>query len=582
MRRAFSQFYVLLFVAFFVGCSTTASPVDLDGDGVPAPEDCDDRSPRVSPFEEEVPYDGVDQDCDPATLDDDLDGDGFGAREGDCDDSDPSRFPGAVDEPYDGIDQDCSGGDLVDVDRDGYGREEDCDDARPDVSPAGVELCGDGVDQDCDGEDLSCDSVDRDGDGFSTAEGDCRDYDASVNPDAQEIPYDGVDQDCDPPTSDVDVDGDGFARDAGDCDDYHAGVFPFATEIPYDGVDQDCVGGDLVDVDGDHYASPEDCDDLDPDVNPGIPEIVGDEIDQNCDGLDSVGERIRLSLRSPRAMAWDGTRLALLDSDGSVHFRDATLASAGRTLPSPAPTHLSARDGFFYVARVSGETVAVANLTSGTYLPVSWIPAGETGVAETARLSGDRITFLGARSHAPGRRVLMTARRGRDPVPLDEGADLRLVEVVRAGDLDVVVYWTNGQLRWVALTDADARPFEGEVSMPTFVSTRVVVDRRDGSVLIASATLLVVRADGTFVSHPSPSPFVPVDTGLGPRWLGTDFMATHVRAYEWVAGSLWDRGRVLDTPGRTERFSAGGPSVVGPDDQFLTMYFDELLRFEMR
>lgn len=577
MRRAFATFLLLCGVA----CSTPTNVVDLDGDGVAAPEDCDDRSPRVSPLEEEVPYDGVDQDCDPTTRDDDLDDDGFGVREGDCDDSDPLRFPGHTEVPYDGVDQDCSGGDLVDVDRDGYAAEDDCDDTRSDVSPAGVELCGDGLDQDCDGEDPTCDAFDRDGDGYTSAEGDCRDHDASVHPGAEEVPYDGVDQDCDPRTSDGDVDGDGFARDGGDCDDFHAGVFPFATEIPYDGVDQDCVGGDLRDVDGDHYTAPEDCDDFDPDSNPGRPEIVGDGIDQNCDGLDSVGERIRVSLRSPRAMAWDGTRLALLDSDGSVHFRDAMLSSAGRTLPSPAPTHLSARDGFFYVARVSSETVAVANLTSGTYLPVSWIPAGETGFPQGARLSGDRITFVGALSTG---RVLMTARRGRGPLDLDEGADLRLVEVVRAGDLDVVVYWTNGQLRWVALTDADARPFEGEVSMPTFVSTRVLLDRRDGSVLIASDSLLVVRADGTFASHPSPSSLIPVDTGVGPRWLGTDFTATHVRAYELVAGSLSDRGRVLDTfdtSDRIERISAG-LSVVGPDDQFLMMYFDELLRFEMR
>ena len=42
----------------------------------------------------------------------DADGDGFSSDDGDCDDTDASIYPGAEDIPGDGIDQDCVGGDA--------------------------------------------------------------------------------------------------------------------------------------------------------------------------------------------------------------------------------------------------------------------------------------------------------------------------------------------------------------------------------------------------------------------------------------------------------------------------------------
>ena len=66
----------------------------------------------VDTAQEEIPYDGIDNDCDPTTLDDDLDQDGFVLAE-DCDDTNPMINPDAVEIPANGIDEDCDGEDLL-------------------------------------------------------------------------------------------------------------------------------------------------------------------------------------------------------------------------------------------------------------------------------------------------------------------------------------------------------------------------------------------------------------------------------------------------------------------------------------
>lgn len=172
----------------------------------------------------------------------DFDGDGWADIEGDCNDDDDSINPGADEVPYDGIDQDCDGEDLVDVDGDGFSPEDgDCNDDDDSINPDADEIPYDGIDQDCDGEDLT----DVDGDGFTPDDGDCDDDNEDINPDAEEIPYDGIDQDCDGEDLD-DVDGDGFSPDDGDCDDENEDINPDAEEIPNDGIDQDCNGEDLI------------------------------------------------------------------------------------------------------------------------------------------------------------------------------------------------------------------------------------------------------------------------------------------------------------------------------------------------
>jgi predicted outer membrane repeat protein len=170
--------------------------------------DCDDTDSAINPGAREVCGAGLDNDCDgvvdPTDSWDvqvfrlDADGDGFGQSnlaiactlgEGlsenneDCDDTDATVFPGAVEIPYDGIDQDCSGGDLCDVDEDGFDDArcggDDCDDNAALHYPGAPETPYDGIDQDCDGSDW-CD-IDQDGlDALTCGGTDCDDTDSAV------------------------------------------------------------------------------------------------------------------------------------------------------------------------------------------------------------------------------------------------------------------------------------------------------------------------------------------------------------------------------------------------------------------
>jgi len=195
------------------------APFDVDGDGAfdeSNPDcvatwsaenlDCDDSDPEVHPGAEEVPYDGVDNDCDELTPDDDLDGDGFGYEE-DCLDDDPDVHPDA-EELCNGVDDDCDGMlDEVaelwfeDGDGDGFGDPEegipaceqpegtvaddtDCDDEDATVHPDASEVCN-GVDDNCDGSIPGDETTDSDGDGTV----DCED-----EIDGYALEFDGGDQ----------------------------------------------------------------------------------------------------------------------------------------------------------------------------------------------------------------------------------------------------------------------------------------------------------------------------------------------------------------------------------------------------
>ncbi len=112
--------------------------------------DCDDNDPLVNHGQTEAPYNGKDDDCDPATKDDDLDGDND-PNATDCDDDDPTRSSLLAETPYNGIDDDCdSSTPDDDLDADGFGIVDDCNDNDNTVYPNASEQC-DGKDDDCDG-----------------------------------------------------------------------------------------------------------------------------------------------------------------------------------------------------------------------------------------------------------------------------------------------------------------------------------------------------------------------------------------------------------------------------------------------
>jgi len=307
---------------------------DVDGDGFGNPEviieacgekagmvddngDCDDGDPFVhAQGPAEIPYNGIDDNCDFSDGDGDADGDGYWAADyqalvaangaqaamvpedfgDDCDDRDEAVYPGAEDVWYDGVDSDCGGEDDCDIDGDGFQAAQgvcvperpDCDDHAPAINPDAVERCATVGDDNCDGDTVGLDApdctvffLDLDGDGFGLDDSICQCEGA--------FPHD--------------------ATVAGDCDDNDAFTFPGAFESPmYDGIDRDCAGDDDFDVDKDGYVQDVhvgletagvsgsgglpggDCADTDPLRNPGVTEDCTTLYDDDCDGqLDSEG-----------------------------------------------------------------------------------------------------------------------------------------------------------------------------------------------------------------------------------------------------------------------------------------------------
>lgn len=119
--------------------------------------DCDDTNIDINSDQTEIPYNGLDDDCDVVTLDDDLDGDGF-LFANDCDDTNADVNSDQTEIPYNGLDDDCDAGTLDDdLDEDGFILANDCDDTNAEINPDAEEISNNGIDDNCDGNNLILD-----------------------------------------------------------------------------------------------------------------------------------------------------------------------------------------------------------------------------------------------------------------------------------------------------------------------------------------------------------------------------------------------------------------------------------------
>ena len=254
--------------------------IDADGDGMPAPDDCNDQDATIYLGAPEL-CDGLDNDCDAlidnddyedlaegegTTYYEDSDGDGYGkkgvSRQGcptpdgfvdndeDCKDSDADANPAAPELCFDGVDNDCD--DLID--------EDDAEDAK---------LWYLDDDRDDYGVDTKTTTACEQPEGFTDNTDDCNDDEASIYPGALEY-CDTLDNDCDTLVDEEDPDIDDLRTWYVDADGDRYGVADKTVEA--------CVAPTG------YIGNDDDCDDSAADVNPGESEVC-DGKDNDCDEL---------------------------------------------------------------------------------------------------------------------------------------------------------------------------------------------------------------------------------------------------------------------------------------------------------
>ncbi|MCB9673934.1 MAG: putative metal-binding motif-containing protein [Alphaproteobacteria bacterium] len=543
--------------------------IDEDEDGSPLEDDCNDRDPLRSPDFEEIPYDGIDNDCDGTDLLD-VDGDGqagiaeadwtgtengfvwpFGFTEVDCDDTDPNTAPYVLsDLPYDGIDQDCDGDNDYDQDGDGFvargytQADIDAYVARwPHIAAGSITVQG-----------------------FD----DCNDGNSAVFPGAAEVPYDGHDNDCDD-GDDYDQDGDGYFWDGitaseygtfcltypvacsgaleGDCGDDSDIVYPGAFEVPNDGIDNDCDGDGLdADQDGapdcDFAPGPDcDCDDTDPAVNPDVLEVLGDGIDDDCGG-NGDGARWRRTTASwerlgrPGVAATpDGWAVGVTSVSDTISTSQGVLASRVVVLGAP-PSNVHTYQGIAVI---------------GSRTPGEWIDAvavGSTVYAATTSFLNDRTFFdLGRLDFSAS---LPTVTADSDNV-LGLVDPVRQVEVQQGGGGTI---WTTACFGTTAAARYWDSPLPEDSELFTFPANGTACT----SDLAAGQRIEVCDATGCEAQTIDTAGTVAAATS---RWPALDVTTAQERD-GWWAFTLASDGVLLDDGTTTYDLLAGEP-IVGVD-----------------